>query len=176
MLNKMARGMLVVTSTAPILLTYSFMLWVEKKSVFEICRPILIAILLVVLCMSILKFSTKYIQVTPFHITSIKSTDSGVISFFIAYLMPLVTVSTKQINHDIVTFIIVLMAFITWTTNSYSINPLLCMVGYHFYEVETRGNVICLLISKKILINKSDITQVVKLSEYIALDIGGSNV
>lgn len=176
MLNKMARGMLVATSIAPILFTYSFMLWIEKKSWLEVCRPIIIAILLVIICMGILNFSSKHIQITPFYVESIKPADSGVINFFIAYLMPLVTISSQQINHNTVTFIAVLMAFVTWTTNSYSINPLLCMVGYHFYEVETSGKITCLIISRKIIINKSDITRVIKLSEYVALDIGGANV
>lgn len=171
MLSRFARILLACTATAPILLTYSFMIWLEKKSALEIISPLVIAILLVVICICILKFASINIQTTPIKVVGISSADREVLNFVIAYLLPLVTTSLDEINYSLFTFVFVFMTFIILITNTYSTNPLLSIAGYHFYQVTTIGQISYLLITKKVLINVDQVTQVVKLTEYIALEV-----
>ena len=171
MLSRLARTLLASTSVAPILLTYSFMIWTEEKPVLEIVTPIVIALFLVIICVCILKFATTQLQITPFTIVGLSPADGEVLNFVIAYLLPLVTMSTSDINYTLFIFIFIFMTFIILITNAYSINPLLSFAGYHFYQVTTEGQINCLLISRRVLINIGEVRRVVKLTEYIALDV-----
>lgn len=171
MLNRFARTLLACTATAPILLTYSFMIWLKKKSVLEIVSPLVVAILLVTICICILKFASKRLQITHIKIVGLSPADGESLGFIIAYLLPLVTTSLDDINYFVfILFFIFIMAMIL-ITNMCSTNPLLNFAGYHFYQVTTIGQINYLLITKKVLINVNQVTQVVKLTEYIALEV-----
>lgn len=171
MLNKFSRTLLACTATAPILLTYSFMIWFKKKSVIETISPLLIAIFLVIICMCLLKFAAKRLQITHVKIVAFSPEDGESLAFIIAYLLPLVTTSLEDINYSVFVLFFIFMVGMVLITNTCNTNPLLSFAGYHFYQVTTIAQITYLLITKKVLINVNQVTQVVKLTEYIALEV-----
>lgn len=163
--------MLVITSTSPVLLTYTFILWIEDKSLKKIFLILLLLLILVSISILIIFISKRKLEVITFPITSIKTADSEVFGFFLAYLFPFISLTSKKINEPVLIFILILFLLIIWGTHSYHTNPLLTILGYHFYEVETPGNVSYLLITRRDLRNTKDIDLVVQISEYMVLDI-----
>jgi hypothetical protein len=60
--------------------------------------------------------------------------------------------------------------FVLWTTHALHVNPVLGLIGFHFYEVETQEGVTYLLITKRTINNLKGVTSVVQLTEYGILD------
>ncbi|WP_315118151.1 hypothetical protein [uncultured Clostridium sp.] len=170
MLSKIAKVLLVSTSFSPVLLTYSFVLWLENKPWMNIISPLIITIGLLVICMCLLKFAGENIQIIDFNINSIKTADGEVVGFLVAYLLPFVNFASNEINKKVLIFIFILFFIVVWGTNSYHINPLITLLGYHFYEVTTSNNITFLLLTKKDLRNTTSIKKVVQLTEYMVLD------
>lgn len=163
--------MLVLTSLSPVLITYAFILFLENESWKKISIVLLAITVLVLLCTLILRICKRRMEVINFPIESIKTADSELIGFFIAYLMPFVTFSSDEHSEVILIFIICLFILIIWGTHSYHTNPLLTIMGYHFYEVTTPQNVSYLLVTKRDLRNTKSIKKVVQISDYMVLDV-----
>ncbi|MFZ7103265.1 MAG: hypothetical protein ACOWWO_11515 [Peptococcaceae bacterium] len=171
MLSKLAKACLVSTSFAPVLVTYAFVLWIGNKPIREIVYILFTAILLMLLCLYVLSIAKKKIQIVDFTISSIKTADSEVLGFLVAYLIPFATLASDQINGAVLIFIFGLFLLVIWSTNSYHINPLLTLFGYHFYEVTTRNNITFLLITKRDLRNTTSVKKVIQLTEYMVFDV-----
>ena len=171
MLNKLAKASLVTTSFAPILITYSFVLWLDNKPWDKIMYTFAIAVLLIVICIAVLSIAKKQLQIVDFPVTSIKTADGEVLGFLITYLIPFTTLASDDINQTVLLFIFGLFILVIWSTNSYHINPLLTILGYHFYEVTTVNNITFLLITKRHLRNTANIKKVVHLTEYMVFDV-----
>ncbi len=59
-----------------------------------------------------------------------------------------------------------MLLFVLWTTHAIQVNPVLGLLGYHYYEVETQEGITYLMISKRAINDVSKIKKVVQLTEY----------
>jgi len=173
LLNKLAKASLVATSFAPVLITYAFVLWLGEKPWWKIFTIIFISIILMFLCFLVLSFAKSKLEIIDFPINSIKTADGEVIGFLLAYLIPFATLTSESVNGKVLLFIFSLFILLIWSTNSYHINPLLTIMGYHFYEVTTTNNITFLLITKRDLRNTASVKKVVQLTEYMVFDAKG---
>ncbi|WP_051506792.1 hypothetical protein [Saccharibacillus sacchari] len=162
--------MLVLTSFSPILLTYAFVVWVRGGSLTLISLITLLIVILLIGCIQIIKIAKEKLEVINFPINSIKVTDGEVVGFLVAYLLPFLSLGTDKVNGQILLFIMFIFFIVIWGTNAYHFNPLLSLLGYHFYEVSTAENITYLLITKKSLKNTKAIKSVIQLTDYIVLD------
>lgn len=103
-------------------------------------------------------------------ITAVRSADTEVVGFMVAYLLPLVTAATSDFDLWVLAFVALLISAVVWSTNAYSVNPLLSALGFHFYEVESSDCVTFLLLSNRELTRKADISSVQQLTRYVLLD------
>jgi len=114
--------------------------------------------------------ASKTLESMPIVIKKAKSADKEVIGFYVAYVLPLVLrgVSTP----DLLTWIFAaLMLFLVlWGTHAMQVNPVLGLIGFHFYEIEAEGGIGYLLITRRQISNIMTIKKVVQLSEYGILE------
>lgn len=171
MFNQLIKVLLSITALAPILLTYSFVLYLEKNSNKLIFILVIITIILILLCYSLLYFAKRKLEKIRFQPKTIKSADSNIISFIIAYLIPFISLNSSVIDLKVLTFVTFIILITIFRTHGYHINPLLSVVNYHFYEVTTNNGITYILISKKTLRNVSSVKLVTEISEYTLLDI-----
>jgi len=68
---------------------------------------------------------------------------------------------------------IITFAAVVATGYSYHFNPLLGLMGWHFYKVSTKEGVTYVLVTKRQLRNATETIEVGQLTEYIVLDVGG---
>ena len=162
--------MLVISSVSPVFLTYAFILWIENKSSIRIIIILLIVAIFIGLSHCILSLSTKKLERLRFPITSIRTADSDILTFFIAYLFPFISLSSDKVNEPVLIFILIFFILVILGTHSYHTNPILTLLGYHFYEVTTPENITYLLITKRDLRNTKQIDYIVQISDYMVLD------
>lgn len=170
-MNRISKALLVFTSFAPIILTYSFILFIKKSKLSEIVPLLIIVLLMTIICLSVLHYAKRHLEIQSFKINSIKTADGEVLGFLIAYILPVLSLTNPNIDFRIIGFVIILFFTIIWTTNSYHINPLLSLFGYHFYEVTTLDNVTYLLLTKRELRKTASLKEVVHITDYMVLDI-----
>jgi len=174
--------LLVATSIAPIMFTYWFVEqihhWDRQMCILEsilknwrIGIGYLIATFsLISLFLIILKLASTRLEELKVSIDEIKTADNETLSFIIVYLLPAANGTSQNISLPILIFIAIIFFFIVASTNAYHFNPLINMIGYHFYEVKITGGITYLLLSNKPMATGRSIKEVYQLTEYMILE------
>lgn len=172
MLSSFARLLLTSTAVAPVLLTYA---WVAEKSGFRQQALILFAMcaILTGLCLWMLRFAKRSLERSTFTSTTIEAADRENMGFLLLYLLPLFTSQYSSLNWGIWIPTLAVFGLVTATGYSYHFNPLLGLLGWHFYKVGTPEGVTYVLITKKQLRNAASAVTVGQLTEYIVIDVEG---
>jgi hypothetical protein len=172
MLNWLAKLLLTSTAIAPVLITYA---WVAYRSGAEHQAFSLFAtcIVLVGICVGMLGYSKKHLERVRFTTTTAEAADRENIGFLLLYLLPLFTSSFAALNWQVWIPAVAIFAAVVCTGYSYHFNPLLGLMGWHFYKVGTKEGVTYVLITKKHLRNATETIEIGQLTEYIVLDLGG---
>lgn len=129
--------------------------------------------LLLWLCRSILKGAWSKLPSQTFEVKSIKPADPNFLSILLSYLAPWFKVFVTS-DHDriyVVGFLLIALCLAYITSESYQYNiSFRLFFGYRNFEVQSTSDVTYLVLSKKNLINKSQLTQVAKLSDYMLIN------
>jgi hypothetical protein len=166
MLRFWPKFLLVSTAFAPVLVTYAIVSFTKGENLqgFSLLAS---AVLAVVVCLLVMRAAIVKLPPNPVILKSIKPADKELIGFVLAYLLPL----ARGTSFEGVPLLIALAVFflVVMTSNAYHTNPLLGLLGYHFYEVviEEVGYV---LVSRRNLHNTRSIKEVVSLTDYMLLD------
>jgi hypothetical protein len=170
-LKRVPKVFLVATSLAPISLTLAF-LDVRSGHLAQALGWLLFALLLVLSTRFILYLSRKQLEVLPIKLCKAKTSDREVIGFLLAYVLPLALTSgtTPQVDGWAIGFLVALFGLVVWGTHAYDFNPLLGLIGYHFFEVETDSGITYVLITKRSIVSVHQVAEVVQLTEYVLLD------
>src|SRR5688572_7332005 len=148
MLSTIAKVSLVSTAFAPVLLTLSYRYWKSRN--WELfASAILAAVLLCALCGLLLYAAKTRLQITGIKVKSVKTADTEIVGFVIAYLLPLVNMDGQGVDIDVLVFVLVILLIVVSATHTYHVNPLLALFRYHFYEITDDGDVTHVLITKR---------------------------
>lgn len=171
MLNRFAKLLLVATSFAPVLATYAFIEYLQNGLSVQLFSWLGAVAGLVALCLLVLWAANTKLERMRFKVTSVKSADHEIVGFVLAYMLPLANMGTEANYGAVLWFVLLVFFAVVWTTNSYHVNPLLGVFGYHFYEVTTDDGVAFLLLTRKgVQRSRTDLT-VVQLTNYIVMDV-----
>lgn len=118
-------------------------------------------------------FSTRKLEAMPFTGTKVEAADRENMGFLLLYLLPLFTADLTKLNWETWVPAIVMFAVITATGYNYHFNPLIGLMGWHFYKVESKEGVTYVLITRKQLRSAAGTLTVGQLTEYILIDLGG---
>jgi len=176
MLSGTAKLLLVLTSFAPVLLTLAFMSWLQGQFKWGGVSNLSAAGLLIAIAVLTIHQAARRLETFEIQIQSLRTVDREIIGFLVAYLLPLISQpSAPLIDWRVAIFVLALFFMVVWGTHSYHFNPLLGMLGFHFYEVTTTGNITYVLITRKDLRRTRSVGRVVQVSEYMLLDATGGN-
>lgn len=167
MLRFLPKLLLVATAFAPVMLTFAAVSWFagERNPAYGLLGGVVVAVLM---CVALINQSAKRLSANPVSIKSIKPADKEIVGFVLAYLLPLARGSQFT---EVGMFVALAVFFlVVMTSNAYHTNPLLGLIGYHFYEV-TIEDVGYTLISRRNLHNTKSIKSVVSLTDYMLLDV-----
>jgi hypothetical protein len=166
--NCFFRLLLTSTSLAPAICIYSVIQFSNKCWVGGSLLLFLFFALLI-LCRYLLIFIQKEIPPIPLTIYSVKSTDKDMLSFLLAYFLPLISpaVFNLFVNPLVsaVTFLIIFLC--VYNSNAFHFNPILCLFGFHFYEVTAEENIPYMLITKEEITEKNKSFWVKRIGTFI---------
>tara|TARA_R110002111_G_scaffold100976_6_gene156480 strand:- start:40596 stop:41165 length:570 start_codon:yes stop_codon:yes gene_type:complete len=171
-MNKFGKLLLVITSLAPVLGAFAVNAFSHRKFM-EGATITFIGLCLVFICLLLIEGCLTTIQVEPLNVSKVKSVDKQTLTFLLVYLLPFLTENTIVFAGDYLTtgYVFVVIGLAVYHSNAFTFNPILALRDYHFYEVESNEGMVYLLMTKEILHTQSKQFEVVKLSDYLYLDV-----
>ena len=167
MLRILPKVLLVATSFAPVMLTSAAVSFWKKETTTGFVL-VATAFAAVGVCVLVMSAAARKLSRNPVTIKSIKPADKEIIGFVLAYLLPLARGS--QFENFPLIVVLAVFFLVVMTSNAYHTNPLLGLLGYHFYEV-TIDEIGYILVSRRTLHNTRAIKEVVSLTDYMLLDV-----
>ena len=151
-MNKFGKFLLVVTSLSPILIAYAVNS-ISKGDKVAAYYFVLFGIGFSIICPLILWYCKTQISVEVLKIKKVTSVDKQAIAFLVIYLMPLFADNTVDFGTHPWTaaYIVLTIGMVIYHSNAFTFNPLLALLGYHFYEVESEDGMTYLLVTRKLL-------------------------
>jgi hypothetical protein len=147
MLTRLARLLLVATTLAPIAIVYALAVWPSDR-VRALCA-VGLAFVLLLLCLYLLWYVRRHVQQEQLSIERSKNVDREILAFLITYLIPLITRKDSDGNLAAMLGVILLIAVVIYKADMLHVNPLLGLLGYHFFEIGVASGSTYLLITKK---------------------------
>lgn len=171
MLSQLTNALLVLTAFAPVLFTYAFVAYRHGTDLSVIALLVGAALVLTAICWGLLRVSRQLLpEVSPFRAVGVKPVDTELLTYVVAYLLPLVNVGGPTVDWYVLSFIVLLLIALVWATHAYHFNPLLALFGYHFYEVTSSGGITYVMLSSADLRSVDQITRVKQLGAYTLMD------
>lgn len=178
MLNRFAKLLLVSTSLSPVLGAIAVNQYALDKPVSSWLPWLVAAMMLVFICWGLLKYAAQAAQRVALRITQFEANDREVLAFLLAYLLPLVT--AKDMLADVHwltgTYVLAIILLVFTHARAYHFNPMMGMLGYHFYSLKDGDGASVLLISRSELRRAGSDVTAVRLAYGIYLQIGSTNV
>lgn len=120
----------------------------------------------ILIMMSVVKSSESI----SFSAKKVESTDFMLFVFVAAYFMPIIS---HGINLDMTKSILIALFFFSmfWLINNIPAHPVLTLLKYRFYKVESSSGMVYTLISKKDITDPKNIRQVKKISNWMLIEV-----
>ena len=177
MLNRFAKFLLVATSLSPILGAVAVNQYSLGKPVSSWLSWLVVALLLVLICWGLLHYSARNAQKHTVRITQFESNDKEVLSFLLAYLLPFISSKDMAFEGQWMTgaYIIAVIFLVIVHAGIFHFNPVMGLLGYHFYGVKNDQGVALLVISKGELRRPGIDVETVRLAHNIYLNTGDAD-
>lgn len=174
MLNRLAKFLLVATSLSPILGAVAVNQYSLGKPISSWLPWLIVALLLVLICWGLLQYSAHNAQKQTVHIAQFESNDKEVLSFLLAYLLPFISSKDMAFEGQWMTgaYIIAVIFLVIVHAGIFHFNPVMGLLGYHFYGVKNSEGVAMLVISKPELRRIGKDVETVRLAHNIYLNTG----
>lgn len=177
MLNAFARFLLVSTSLSPLLGAVAVNQFARGEAATRWGAWLIVALLLVFLCWALLRYAAKNGQQHDFHIKEFERNDKEVLAFLVTYLLPFLSTEKMGFAGDWLTgaYVLAIIFLVITHAGAFHFNPVMGLLGYHFYAVKNGDGVSHLLISKNELSRPKQDVPTVRLAHGIYLHTGGAD-
>ena len=169
MLNKLIRVVFALTAVAPLAVSLAYV-FAREDALWYAGGALVVSLVLAWISTEVVSAACRRLERVPITIKKAKSADKEVLGFFVAYALPLIF--RGQSAPDLGAWIVAgaMLLLVLWGTHSLQVNPVLGLLGFHFFEVETDDGITYLLITKRRIDAAKSVTTVVQLSEYGVLE------
>ena len=144
-LSRFAQTFLAATALAPVLLVWAAASY-EGSRTYAI-SAVVVALLLVGICVGLLGLAKRELQTDPLTITKAVRMDKEALGFLVAYALPLVALKDPTKLAALAVFML-MVGLVLVQLQILHVNPLLGMLGFHFYQVELKNSDTALVITR----------------------------
>jgi hypothetical protein len=178
MLNGFSKFLLVSTSLSPVLGAVAVNQIALDQPWYCWAPWLAAAALLAFICWGLLRYAAKKIQQDDFTIQEFERNDKEVLAFLLAYLLPFLSSKNMAFAGDWITgaYVFIIIFWVIAHAGAFHFNPVMGLLGYHFYAVKNTRGVSYLLISKKQLSRTAMPIKAVRLAQDIYLYTGDVDV
>lgn len=174
MLNRFAKFLLIATALSPILGAVAVNQYAFGKPVCVWAPWIVVGVCLVVICWGLLRYVAANAQVHQLKVSKIESNDKDVLAFLLAYLLPFLSGKDMlaDLRWQVCIYVLALVLLVFTHARAYHFNPVMGLLGYHFYSLKNGDDASVLLISRRELHKTGVELKTVRIAQNIYLQIG----
>lgn len=104
-------------------------------------------------------------------ITRVSPHDADTMSYIVTYLLPFISISFSDVRNAIALCILLAVVAILYIrSNLIYVNPILSLLGYHLFEVESEDGKVSTLICKRPYIRVPSKISVISIGDYAMLE------
>ena len=170
MLSMMTNTFLTGSSIAPVILIYALLALVERENLIG-SMLILIFVALLSFCIFILFYSKQHLERSEFSFIGAEAADKESVAILLLYLAPLLETSVADLEWAFIIPASFLFLALVVTGYSFHFNPLLNILGWHFYTISTVEGITYTLITRKHLRKAGTKIVIGQLTRYTLLDV-----
>jgi hypothetical protein len=172
MLNTFAKFLLVSTSLSPLLGAVAVNKFSRGEPASRYGAWLVAALLLVALCWGLLRYISKNAQKEDYRIKEFEREDKEMLAFLVTYLLPFLSTDKMGFSGDWLTgaYILLIIFLVISHAGAFHFNPVMGLLGFHFYSVKNEDGVSHLLISRQELRRPGQELQAVRLAHNIYLN------
>ncbi len=171
MLRGFARLLLAFAALSPVALTWAISDYGRGGFSQEQGIVLFCAAMLAWICYLVIHQATRRLARISFVVNEVRAVDNEVVGYIVTYLFPLI--SPAEVNGASLGFVLLVLAVVLSASHAFTFNPLLTLLGYHFYEVKCASGISYLLMSKSDITDVKQVRRVSKISNYLMLDASG---
>lgn len=146
-MSAFGRLLLVSTALAPVLLVYGAAIFFEHRA--RAISLSVVAAIFVPMCHALLAYIRRHGSSEETTIEEVSGKDTDILSFLVAYMLPVALAEKIQVNPLALFTFLGLMGLVLFRADIYHVNPLMGILGYHFYEVKSQSGATYLVVTRR---------------------------
>ena len=177
MLNQFAKLLLVATSLSPVLGAVAVNQFALGKPWTDWLPWLAVGLFLVFICWALLRHLAATAQSQLLKLAQFENNDKEVLAFLLTYLLPFISAKDMAFQGQWLTvaYIFAVISMVIVHAGAFHFNPVMGLLGYHFYGIKNGDGVSLLLISKAELYKPGIEVKTVKLAHNIYLHSGDAD-
>lgn len=174
MANNLQKLIYNLSAVSPLCFFFAFLWYIQKRTPIIPMICICFGFLLILCFVCSFSYSQKHVAPIIVRVTDISPNDGLIVAYIISYIFPFASMIIKDFDMVICVIVAAILVIIIPFVNSAMPNPLLVLLGYHFYQISTENGVSgYLFISKRKLRKAKDIKTVKRIFDFLLIDSEG---
>lgn len=170
-MNTVSKIIYNISTVIPLLGTFAIAWYIKKEDYTIPLATIGVGLFMSVLLIIMFSYGKKHLSPTPIRVCDISPNDGWLVGYIISYILPFGNVVFEDFNIVVCVVIAIILLCILPFLNDNPPNPLLFILGYHFYQISAENGISgYLLLSKRKLRRKQDVKVVGRMFEFLLLD------
>lgn len=174
-MNQFAKLLLISSSLSPVLGGVAVNQASLDKPISTWLPWLIVALLLVLICWGLLHHAATSSQTHTLTIAQFEGSDKEVLAFLLAYLLPFVAAKDvlAEVHWLTGAYVLAMILLVFTNARAYHFNPVMGLLGYHFYSIKSGEGASVLLISRSELRRTDEQVKTVRLTNGIYLKVEG---
>ena len=164
------KTLLFLTTFSPVLISLAAAKYFESGFGASVVYYGLVGIAGILLNVAVLRMIKKSAETIAFTAKKLESNDALMLGVLITYLLPFFT-KASDITAGIMLALVVVGGVLFWFSSSILPHPVLRLLKYRFYKVESAAGVVYTLISQRELVTPESVRQVKKISNSMLVEV-----
>ena len=167
-----------IISIIPILLVFFVLCFVDFLSLQILFKSVWWGIAIIIACAAfslllpvILLIAKKNLALHALNIIEVEAKDSELAPGLISYLLPLITLSLKDLNLYVFIAMLIVVLLLLIFTRIITFNPLMYFLGYRYYKVKTTSGTCYTVLSRRKKYNHQASAGYVEIFNEIYLEV-----
>lgn len=163
------RTFLFISAFSPALMTMAYVRYDIYGWRTDVLQLIVIGFLGSLIPIAVIKLVKDHGESFHIEIRKVESNDYMLLAFVGSYLLPLI-LKGAEISVNAIAVVLVITGLLLWLISSLPAHPLLRVLKFKFYKLESSSGMVYTLISKRDIRHPNDIKSVKKLSESMLME------
>jgi hypothetical protein len=165
------RTLLFISAFSPALLTLAYVRFGAVGWRTDVLQLVVIGVIGSLLPLAIASLIAKQAETIGIQAKKIESNDIVLLGFVVSYLVPLVG-KGADMSVDAIALLLLGIGGLMWLITSLPAHPLLRVLRFRFYKLESSTGMVYTLISKREIRDPREVKAVKKISESMLMEAG----